>query len=169
MDNLEDPRWIRIRLQKSKTDPFSEGANIFIPKTNCKLCPVAALLAWLVWRGNSTGPLFRFTSGANLTRDTFVRNLQKVIQASGLDPHSFRSGATTVTSSQEYLETIRKVESNAYQRYIKTSGPELAALARSLSQQPSSRSLPLQGLCSSHGRPPEPDFTGHQAGVPASQ
>ena len=46
---------------------------------------------------------------------------------------------------------------------------ELAALARSLSQQPSSRSLPLQGSSSSHERPSEPDYTGRQAGVSASR
>ena len=178
VDNLEDPRWIRIRLRKSKTDPFSEGANIFIPRTNDDLCPVAALLAWLVRRGNSSGPLFRFASGANLTRDTFVRNLREVIQASGLDPHSFsghsfRSGAATVASSQGIsdanLKLLGRWKSNAYQRYIKTPGPELAALARSLSQQPSNRSLPLQGSSSSHERPSEPDYTGRQAGASASQ
>ena len=140
MGNLENPRWIRIHLRHSKTDPFREGAFIFLPRTKDDLCPVAALLAWLTVRGISPSPLFSFASGASLTRAALVKH---VIQASGLDPrdfsgHSFRSGEATTASlqgiSDANLKLLGRWKSNAYQRYIKPPGPELATLAGSLSQ-----------------------------------
>ena len=126
---MPKPQWIRLRLKRSKTDPFREGANIFIPRMHDDLCPVAALLAWLLWSGNSPGLIFRVSSGKHLTHDAFVRNLCEVIQAAGLDPvgfsgHNFHSGAATTASSQgisdAHLKLLGRWKSNAYQRYIKT-------------------------------------------------
>ena len=56
IDSVRNPRLARIRLQISKTDPFREGAIITLPRTEDDLCPVAALLSWLVYRGKSSGP-----------------------------------------------------------------------------------------------------------------
>ena len=164
MDNLENPRWIRIHLRHSKTDPFREGAFIFLPRTKDDLCPVAALLAWLTVRGISPGPLFSFASGASLTRAALVKHLREVIQAAGMDPrdfsgHSFRSGAATTANlqgiSDANLKLLGRWKSNAYQRYVKPPGPELATLAGRLSQNRSPPSdPPLRGTRSSVSRNP---------------
>ena len=123
VDNLRDLQWVRTHLKCSKTDPFREGASIFIPRTRDDLCPVAALLAWLKWRGNSPGPLFRFASGKNLTCDLFVKHLWEVIQASEIDPtgfsgHSFCSGAATTAAnlrvSDAHIKLMGRWKSNAW-------------------------------------------------------
>ena len=64
IDSIHDPHIVRIHLRKSKTDPFRQGATISLPRTEDDLCPVATILTWLVYRGNSPGPLFLFQSGA---------------------------------------------------------------------------------------------------------
>ena len=141
VDKLRDPQWVRMHIKRNKTDPFGEGASIFILRTRDDLCPVAALLAWLIRRGNSPGPLFQFASG---TRDLFVKHLQEAIQVAGIDPtgfsgHSFRSGAATTAAnlrvSDAHIKMMGRWKSNAYQRYINTGGPHLAGLAARLSSE----------------------------------
>ena len=51
MDSLQDPRALTIRLKTSKTDPFRVGVDVCIGRTDCDLCPVAAVLAYMVLRG----------------------------------------------------------------------------------------------------------------------
>ena len=96
IDSIRDPRSVRIHLRRSKTDPFREGASISLPRTNDDLCPMAALLSWLVHRGNSPGPLFRLQSGAPLTRPRLVIELRKVLGEVGLEAEHF-SGHTVVS------------------------------------------------------------------------
>ena len=127
VDKLQDPQWVRMNLKCSKTDPFGEGASIFILRTRNDLCPVVALLAWLIRRGNSPGPLFRFASGKNLTCDLFVKHLWEAIQAAGIDRtgfsgHSFHSGAATTAAnfgvSDAHIKLMGRWKSNAYQKSI---------------------------------------------------
>jgi len=44
VDNLDDPKLLRLHLKHSKTDPYSEGSDIFISRTYDELCPLSALL-----------------------------------------------------------------------------------------------------------------------------
>ena len=79
--------------------------SIIIGRTGGPLCPVAAILAYTVRRGPSTGPLFRFQDGRPLTCQRFVVRLREVLQAIGLQPekyadHSFRIGAATTAAAQ---------------------------------------------------------------------
>ena len=57
-----------IRIKQSKTDPFRKGIDLHVGKTGSVLCPVAALLNYLVIRGKEKGLLFRFRP---LTRQRF--------------------------------------------------------------------------------------------------
>ena len=137
IDTMTNPQIIRITLKTSKTDPFREGADIHIQRTNNNLCPVAALLAWLVKRGNAPGPLFHFASGTPLTRAKFVAELKRAIcttgkSAQGFSGHSFRSGAATTAAnigiSDAHIKVLGRWKSAAYQRYIKPSPESLAEL-----------------------------------------
>lgn len=56
VDNLAAPSLIHVKI---KTDPFRERVTLFIGATGCSLCPVRALLNYMVVRGGSPGPLFR--------------------------------------------------------------------------------------------------------------
>lgn len=142
VNDYQYPSFLRIHLKTSKTDPFGRGSYIVLGKTGDELCPVVALLQWLVLRGNSPGPLFRFASGAPLTRSQLVSKLRYFItqmgdDASGFSGHSFRSGAATTAAHlnipDSQIKLMGRWKSNAFQRYVKPSLTHLAGLRSSLS------------------------------------
>jgi len=47
-----------VKIKQSKMDPFRAGVKVVIACTGGELCPVAALLAYMVLRGPSDGPFF---------------------------------------------------------------------------------------------------------------
>ena len=63
VDSFQEPRLLKVRIKASKTDPFRLGADIFVGRTNNSLCPVTAVLAYMVARGSGPGPFFRFSDG----------------------------------------------------------------------------------------------------------
>ena len=126
--NIGQPGAVQVRIKASKTDPFRKGVDIFLGRTSNSLCPVAALLAYLVIRSKSLGPLFCMANGAYLTRDLFVREVCKVLIAVGIDQskysgHSFRIGAATTAAAAGIADSTIKMlghwESAAYQLYVK--------------------------------------------------
>ena len=48
VDNHSNPSLLRVRIKGSKTDPFREGVHIFLGRAHNKLCPVEAMLVYLV-------------------------------------------------------------------------------------------------------------------------
>ena len=144
VDDLSNPRLLRIHLKVSKTDPYRAGVDIFLARTDDDLCPVAAMLAWLVRRGKTPGPLFRLLPGKYLTHSQLVTKLREAINLTDQDPtkfsgHSFRSGAASVAAEQgisvPHIKLLGRWKSSAYQRYVKTPAPYLASLASGLSKQ----------------------------------
>ena len=100
VDSIQHPWLIRLHLKASKMDTFKEGADIHLPCTGDELCPVVALLSWLVHRGNLVGPLFHFQLGNPLTSARLVTKLRRALSAMCRDTdryldHSFRLGAAT--------------------------------------------------------------------------
>ncbi len=57
VNSFDRPEWIEVRIKASKTDPFHCGVTIFLGVTRRWLCPVATVLAYMVWRGCRPGPL----------------------------------------------------------------------------------------------------------------
>ena len=57
VDDVRDPKTMKVRLKCSKTDPFREGTDIYLARMDDELCPIAATLSWLVIRGNEGGPV----------------------------------------------------------------------------------------------------------------
>ena len=51
VDNPADPGIIRVHIKQSKTDPFRKGVHLFIGRTQSDICPVRAILNYLVVRG----------------------------------------------------------------------------------------------------------------------
>jgi len=72
VDNVQHPNYVQVKIKQSKTDPFRVGVKVVIARTGGDLCPVAALLAYMVLRGPSDGPFFRFRRGGPLTRAKLV-------------------------------------------------------------------------------------------------
>ena len=63
---------LAVQIKQSKTDPFWKAVQVIIGRTGGPLCPVAAILAYMVLRKSGKGPLFRFKDGRLLTRVRFV-------------------------------------------------------------------------------------------------
>ena len=143
-DSLERPEVIRVRIKASKTDPFRVGVDVFIGKTGDELCPVMAILTYMVARGGCQGPLFVFRDGKYLTRPRFVGEVKEALGKAGIDltgysGHSFRSGAATAAAakgiSDSTIKMLGRWKSEAYQLYIKTPRDQLAAVSRQLVKQ----------------------------------
>ena len=81
----EDPTVVRVRLKASKTDPFKRGVTLLIGKGAPDLCPVKALVCYLLVRGEKAGPLFVFEDGRFLTRQRFVKEVREALGEAGVD------------------------------------------------------------------------------------
>lgn len=145
VDSRSSPTMVRIRLKQSKTDPFRQGADIYLGKTDKDICPVTAILPYLAMRGDSSGPLFVLQDGRSLTRDIFSKTLDSLLKDLQLNckvfnTHSFRSGAATSAKaaniSDTHIQMLGRWKSSAYKLYIQTPPQELATLSRILAAGP---------------------------------
>jgi integrase len=112
--DVEHVTWMRnglkLLIERSKTDPEGEGAEIAIPRGQAdETCPVAALRTWLELSEISTGPLFRKVNRGGsvernrLSTDAVRQILLKRAVRAGLrgtlaepvSPHGLRAGFVT--------------------------------------------------------------------------
>ena len=105
VDNPANPQQLHILLKRLKTDQAGKGTLVGVGRTGDQLCPVAAILSWMVRRFDAPEPLSHFRDGALLTQQRFVVELRKALQMIGEDPqqfggHSFRAGAATTAAQQ---------------------------------------------------------------------
>jgi len=56
VDNLAKPQSVQVRINASKTDPFRQGVLVYVDHINQPLCPVSALLVYMVRRATGQGP-----------------------------------------------------------------------------------------------------------------
>ena len=77
VDSFHDPRKVRVRIKASKTDPFREGMDVYFGQTGLPLCPVSAVLDYMVRRKEGPGPLFRFEDRCPLTRPAFIKQVKR--------------------------------------------------------------------------------------------
>ncbi len=130
VDNIADPQVVNVQLKASKTDPFRQGVEIVLGRTNNLLCPVTALLSYLALRGNRQGFLFLFADGR------FVSKVRDALSHLGVDSsryagHSFRIGAAGAHGlSEPVIQMLGIWKNSAYQLYIRTPiGTNLYSLA----------------------------------------
>lgn len=143
VDSVEAPTLLRVKLNKSKTDQLRQGVEVYVGRTGCQLCPVAAVLAYMAIRGDQAGPFFKASDGRPLTKASFTKEVREVLQAIGLPyqnfaGHSFRIGAATAAARAGIEDsTIRMMgrwSSSAFLAYIRTPREHLASLSANLSQ-----------------------------------
>ena len=67
VDSHINPTLLRVNLKQSKTDQHGDGIDLFVGWSYNNLCPVSAMLTYLVQWGNSEGPLFLFPDGKPLS------------------------------------------------------------------------------------------------------
>ena len=111
-------------MKASKTDPFKEGATIYLTSLATPFCPVKNLSAYCQLRGNKGGPLFQFDTGAYLTRAILSSILAKGLPGEiNLNTHSFRIGGATAAFkaglSPDVIKKLGRWKSDAYQKYIR--------------------------------------------------
>ena len=136
VDDPACPSCMEVRVKASKTDPFQQGISLLIGRVASDLCPVSAMLAYLVVRGNQTGPpLFKFQDGRPLTRQRFVMAVKEALDAAGVEAgqysgHSFRIGAATTAAARgledSTVRTLGRWKSLAYLEYIRIPHAQLA-------------------------------------------
>ena len=138
--DTHDPQWMEVHI-RSKCDQFCKGVALTVGKTGSDICPIASMLGYLVARGSSPGPLFRFADGRYLTRDRFVSALKAALRECGIDSslyagHSFRIGAATTAAmhglQDSLIKTLGRWDSSAYTVYIQTPRSTLISVAQSL-------------------------------------
>ena len=113
VDQVAAPTIIRVSIKQSKTDPFQRGFDLFLGKSGSDLCPLSAILNYLVVRGVAPGPLIVYRDGWFLTRQQFVTAVREALQTAGVDQskycgYSFRIGAATTTAFRGMEDSIIK-------------------------------------------------------------
>ena len=128
VDNPLSPTALRLHLKQSKTDVARDGVDIFIGRSYTPLCPVVALLQYLMRRGWDDGPLFRRRDGSPLTRRAFVALVKQVLSEAGVDAthfsgYSFRIGAATSAAANGLddatIQVLGRWRSSSCTRYIR--------------------------------------------------
>ena len=83
--------------------------QVYLGTTSSSLCPVAAILYYMVRHGATPGPFFVLSDASFLTRERFVWEVQEALLSAGLQStnyagRSFRIGATTTVYIIWYQE-----------------------------------------------------------------
>ena len=130
------PEGLKIKIKRSKTDQFGEGAIKALPYfDNSQYCPVVSLKNWIDIARINSGALFRrFSKGSRLTEkrltdQTVALLIKEYLQLAGIDSknysgHSLRSGfATSAAESGAEERSIMAMtghkSSEMVRRYIK--------------------------------------------------
>ena len=141
VDNNTNPQLLRVTIKQSKTDPFRQGATLFLGRTHSPICPVTAILPFLAVRGNRHAPLFILKDGRMLTRQLFSAFLNDILgklqmNHSHFNTHSFRIGAATTAKEagidDTHIKMMGRWRSDAYQQYIRTPPKQLARFSKAL-------------------------------------
>ena len=112
-----------IVIKQSKTDPFRSGATVRVGVIQHRLCPVVALVRYLVRRGSRPGPLFLFQDGQFLTRASILRLLQRSLpNVPHVNTHSFRRGGASALAAAgtpaHVIQVLGRWRSDAFSVYL---------------------------------------------------
>lgn len=141
IDSRTNPTALQVTVKASKMDPFRQGVTIHIGVAGGALCPVAAILNYMVARGSAAGPLFVWDDGKYPTRARFVASIRAALTEAGYVAkdyagHSFRIGAATTAAPRgiqdSLFKTLGRWESSAYTRYVRIPPAVLQGVAKIL-------------------------------------
>ena len=60
VDNYKNPQFLEVRIKVSKPYPFRLGVSVYLGIKSSSLCPVAAVLHYMVQHGNKPGLSFSY-------------------------------------------------------------------------------------------------------------
>ncbi len=119
---------VRVCIKQSKTDRLRRGAHVVLDSSGMGICPVQAILAYMIDRKTGPGPFFKDEALGGLTRKRFVKEVKKALELAGLSSagisgHSFRIGAATAAAaggaSDEEVKALGRWTSREYKGYIR--------------------------------------------------
>ncbi len=155
LEDSPSPRWIRLAIKESKTDRLRTGELVTLQRTTGDICPVRAMLQFMIARGPGPGPFFADEGGQGLSRKNFVAEVKAALKegglaAEGISGHSFRIGAATAAAeggaSEEDVKALGRWKSRVYRGYIRREEGAQAASAKkwatSLKEEQSRDSAP---------------------------
>ena len=141
IDDPKSPAWIQVMIKASKTDPFRQGVTLHLGCIGADLCPMVAVVEYIVVRGSKAGPPFVWQDGKYLTRVSFVKEVRAALTVAGFNAadftgHSFRIDVATTASTcgiqDSLIKTLGRWESSAYTSYIRTTLEVLQGVSQSL-------------------------------------
>ena len=141
IDDKDSPQLLRVRIKQSKTDPFRQGVDIYLDRTDEAICPIRGILSYLARRGSHSGHLFMFQDGRTLTRQLLSVEINWLLTELHIDQrlyntHSFRIGAATSAMEAKipdaHVQMLDRWKSDAYKQYVRILAEELAYLSRQL-------------------------------------
>ena len=144
VDSKASPSMVIIHIKQSKTDTTRKGTHIVLGLTGKEVCPVKAILPYLVCRGSKPGPLFVTADNHYLTQPLFRSKLHSLLAQIGLsadqfNTHSFQIGAATTADaaglSEVQIKALGRWKSSTYQQYIRPSLSQLANLSKKLATE----------------------------------
>ena len=117
INDHRDPSVLKVTLKRSKTVQLGKGTNVYIGKVTGPICLVSAAVAYMVMRGSSNGPFFKFQDSQPLTKSKFTSHVRAALAAVGLlcdefAGHSFWIGAAT-TAAGAGIEDSKSVNWDA--------------------------------------------------------
>ena len=144
VDNALLPSIISIKLKYSKTDQFRKGMILYMERTNDNLCPVTALLSYLIHRGDAPGLLFQWDNHTPLSKSKFVNHVCHALLAANVPAHlytghSFHIRAATAAPAgieNSKIQTLGHWKCSAYLPYIRLYPSHLANLSTTMAQCP---------------------------------
>lgn len=132
---------IRVRIKESKTDKLRKGAYVWLESVEGPVCPVTAVMTFMVDRRAGPGPFFVDGQGVALTRSVFVKEVKSALESQGwssdgISGHSFRIGAATAAAAggatDEEVKALGRWKSREYQGYIRREGPPAPGASKCL-------------------------------------
>ena len=138
-----DKETIRVKIKQSKTDRLRKGAFVVLESTNGGICPVKAMLEFMVDRRAGPGPFFMDREKVGLNRKEFVKEVKgalerKGLSSEGISGHSFRIGAATAAAeggaSDEEVKALGRWKSREYKGYIRREETKPSGAAKKLAE-----------------------------------
>ena len=87
VDNALTPSTISIKLKYSKMDQFRKRVKLVLGRANDDLCPVTALLSYLIHHGYAPGTLFKRDNHTPLSKSKFVDHVCCSLLAANVPVH----------------------------------------------------------------------------------
>ena len=122
------------------TNSARERHSQWEPHIHKDICPMVAMLGYLVEQGSLLGRLFKFADGHYLTCNCLVSALRAILGESRINPqlyvnHNFHIRAATTEAHRGMQDFLIKIlghwDSSAYMTYIHTPPFMLILVARS--------------------------------------